>query len=284
MPSIGQRSKSAANSAKISRSRRQKDLPMKLASKKRGAQVLAEEITKQSAAARRKVKCRAPTERIKKRPAAAKAKAIVRTQAAEAKKTAKAKTKARNDKAKGRNDKAAKTQTNKAKAKAARRGTPGPKSRSKSKPRTKTKTKTNNSLAVGILDVPQTEISTLDPLPIPKRKDTSELRGLDLVEVPLLEFSAAAGGTESQAEAFPGSRRRPKRNCLPPLEAWRNERIIYERPPGSPMPQAKKVVLNTAADPGLAAWAEQMKEPEATRLPLPPLQDETQRALEWSPR
>lgn len=43
-------------------------------------------------------------------------------------------------------------------------------------------------------------------------------------------------------------RRRPRRTCFPPLQRWRNERIIYERPAGSSLPQVKGVVLNAAGE------------------------------------
>ncbi|CAE8602270.1 unnamed protein product, partial [Polarella glacialis] len=106
--------------------------------------------------------------------------------------------------------------------------------------------------------------------PLKPRRDCSGLRGLQLMEVPLAELSAVAFGysqdaahadTPRKAEGsrpseLPRLSSRPRRHCLPPLETWRNERVVFERPPGSPTPQIRGVVLNTSADPSLAAWAE----------------------------
>lgn len=74
-----------------------------------------------------------------------------------------------------------------------------------------------------------------------KRKPAGfdELRGLDLAQI---AFESAT----------PEKRQRPKRLCMAPLEAWRNERVTYERLPGSMTPSVRGVVFNVAGRGGSA--------------------------------
>mmetsp|Transcript_104182 Transcript_104182/g.271279 ORF Transcript_104182/g.271279 Transcript_104182/m.271279 type:complete len:112 (-) Transcript_104182:90-425(-) len=71
--------------------------------------------------------------------------------------------------------------------------------------------------------------------------------------------SSAGSAVSASSAASPGSagvgRERPKRQCMRPLQVWRNERLIYERPPGSPLPQIRGILLNAAGEPGLGAEA-----------------------------
>ncbi|CAJ1330266.1 unnamed protein product [Effrenium voratum] len=107
----------------------------------------------------------------------------------------------------------------------------------------------------------------------PKVRRDNSWRETKLVEVTGEQFAALARGSDL---AVP-RRNRGARVRFPPLEAWRGERVVFERPPGSKTPQMRGVVLNTAADPGLASWAERAraKELEAPETPL---------ALEWETR
>ena len=80
----------------------------------------------------------------------------------------------------------------------------------------------------------------MKPLLSPARATGRRRRDRDLAlkEMPLEDAPAAS--------EEPEQRRRPKRRCLAPLEAWRNERIMYERLPGSRAPSVAGVVLNLA--------------------------------------
>lgn len=85
----------------------------------------------------------------------------------------------------------------------------------------------------------------------PTRRDAGR-RGLELFEVPV---SLLAGGDEGplalQDDGHqPLKKTRPTRNRMKPLEAWRNERILYERLPGSDTPSVRGAVLNVAGAPG----------------------------------
>mmetsp|Transcript_17322 Transcript_17322/g.52191 ORF Transcript_17322/g.52191 Transcript_17322/m.52191 type:complete len:452 (+) Transcript_17322:1-1356(+) len=71
-----------------------------------------------------------------------------------------------------------------------------------------------------------------------RRRSFDSLRGLDLVELPIED--AADPGAEVSSTG------RPRRRRLPPLQAWRNERLEYERPPGSATPSVKRVIRNEA--------------------------------------
>lgn len=74
--------------------------------------------------------------------------------------------------------------------------------------------------------------------PRPKRMDVAALRGLDLKEVPVAEIAAQTSETQANG--------RPRRLRFPPIEFWRNERIEYERLPGSFCPSVRAVVRNMA--------------------------------------
>eukprot|EP00435_Cladocopium_sp_Y103_P057354 s705_g19.t1 len=92
-------------------------------------------------------------------------------------------------------------------------------------------------------------------------KRDNSWKEVKLVEVSGEDYSALARGSGDQVDelAFP-RRNRGTRVRFPPLEAWRNERVVFERPHGSSAPQMRGVILNTAADPGLDAWAERAKD------------------------
>lgn len=91
-------------------------------------------------------------------------------------------------------------------------------------------------------------------------KRDNSWKEVKLVEVSGEDYSALArGGDEVNDLTFP-RRKSGGRVRFPPLEAWRNERVVFERPLGSSAPQMRGVILNTAADPGLDAWAERAKE------------------------
>lgn len=68
--------------------------------------------------------------------------------------------------------------------------------------------------------------------------------------------SAAAAEKEVVDGARAGStatpRQRPQRQRFPPLEAWRNERVVYCREPGSPAPGVAALQLNLAPRPDRA--------------------------------
>lgn len=83
-------------------------------------------------------------------------------------------------------------------------------------------------------------VPVLPPEPVKKRqrRDVGALRGLDLQEVSL--SMAAAENPADRADS------RPRRRRIPPLEFWRNERVEYERLPGSDMPTIRAVVRNMA--------------------------------------
>lgn len=79
---------------------------------------------------------------------------------------------------------------------------------------------------------------------------TGELRGLALVHVPLPLMTGADADEEGAAAPSSTASRRPKRHCIPPLQAWRNERLVYERLAGSSAPSVRGVLLNAAGEPG----------------------------------
>ncbi|CAE7268107.1 unnamed protein product, partial [Symbiodinium pilosum] len=72
-----------------------------------------------------------------------------------------------------------------------------------------------------------------------KRPFPAALRGVELVEVPPCAIEAlAAHGPDGGAD-LAAPRRRATRVRFPPLQAWRGERVVFERPPGSDAPQMK---------------------------------------------
>eukprot|EP00931_Biecheleriopsis_adriatica_P105990 TRINITY_DN80508_c0_g1_i1.p1 TRINITY_DN80508_c0_g1~~TRINITY_DN80508_c0_g1_i1.p1 ORF type:complete len:202 (+),score=39.45 TRINITY_DN80508_c0_g1_i1:50-655(+) len=93
----------------------------------------------------------------------------------------------------------------------------------------------------------------------PRQRRDEQLRGLELIEVPAADLSDLAAGSDSRHSPSLKQKLRPRRCCLPPLETWRNERVIFERPAGSATPRVRGVLLNTAADPSLAQWAERVR-------------------------
>jgi len=92
-----------------------------------------------------------------------------------------------------------------------------------------------------------TGVLTLEPTPAgarrnPRRRVQESLRGLECVELPLEAVAVTGGGGSNKASGTG----RPKRHRMPPLQAWRNERIEYERLPGSATPSIKWIVQNKA--------------------------------------
>lgn len=74
------------------------------------------------------------------------------------------------------------------------------------------------------------------------------MRGLALVPVPLARL---AGGEDwSEEQGVCAASRRPQRQRMQPLQAWRNERLVYGRPRGSPLPLVCGALLNAAGGPG----------------------------------
>mmetsp|Transcript_118694 Transcript_118694/g.221864 ORF Transcript_118694/g.221864 Transcript_118694/m.221864 type:complete len:649 (-) Transcript_118694:71-2017(-) len=83
-------------------------------------------------------------------------------------------------------------------------------------------------------------MSTEKPAKRPSAKirwDVQAIRGLELEKVPLAKIAKVS---ETSANG------RPKRLRIPPIEFWRNERLEYERLPGSICPSVKAVVRNVA--------------------------------------
>merc|ERR1711920_751900 len=83
----------------------------------------------------------------------------------------------------------------------------------------------------------------------PRRKRTFSDRGLKLVEVSLEALDKDCRSPDVRdACKSPSSdlacANRPKRLRMAPVEAWRGERVILHRPPGSPCPEIKGAVLN----------------------------------------
>lgn len=85
----------------------------------------------------------------------------------------------------------------------------------------------------------------LGAMPPMKRPRTArwmeEQRGTVLMEIPI---EALQEPESADPDTHP--RRFPKRIRMPPLEFWRNERVVYERTPGTKTPSIKGVVLNFA--------------------------------------
>jgi len=90
------------------------------------------------------------------------------------------------------------------------------------------------------------------------------MSGVEQTAKPLLasqkRLLQALAMTEVPLDAFPVShlpakvtrvRERPQRRRMPPLEHWRNERVVYERPRGSRTPEIAGVALNMAPRPAL---------------------------------
>mmetsp|Transcript_49806 Transcript_49806/g.115639 ORF Transcript_49806/g.115639 Transcript_49806/m.115639 type:complete len:516 (-) Transcript_49806:196-1743(-) len=80
----------------------------------------------------------------------------------------------------------------------------------------------------------------VEPLRPPRGSRKQELRTLALAEVPLDSLVA------SKLETAGAATQRPQRLRFPPLETWRNERLVYERPRGSEVPCVVGVQLNLA--------------------------------------
>jgi len=95
----------------------------------------------------------------------------------------------------------------------------------------------------------------------PSMSQKPELRALTLTEVPLDAFPEI-----SLAEG------RPRRRRLPPLESWRNECLVYERPRGSKAPEVAGVTLNlgprAATDPPRQLGFTVLQAPLAQEEPL----------------
>lgn len=92
------------------------------------------------------------------------------------------------------------------------------------------------------------------PRPVGAAKRAASLRGLELLEMPM-SLLTGGGGDEAclalqDEEQQPLKKSRPRRNRMKPLETWRNERILYERLPGSEAPSVRGVVLNAAGTSG----------------------------------
>jgi len=81
----------------------------------------------------------------------------------------------------------------------------------------------------------------LEPLRNPAQGLTSRSRGLALAKVAIEALAGRKAGASNVG--------RPQRNRLRPLETWRNERVIYKRPPGSLVPCVAGVELNFAPRP-----------------------------------
>lgn len=77
-----------------------------------------------------------------------------------------------------------------------------------------------------------------------------ELRGLSLVAIPLPLMRGAGDANEDVAGPSCAAPRRSRRQCMRPLQAWRNERLVYERPAGTPLPLVRGALLNAAGEPG----------------------------------
>eukprot|EP00927_Polykrikos_kofoidii_P009075 TRINITY_DN13766_c1_g2_i1.p1 TRINITY_DN13766_c1_g2~~TRINITY_DN13766_c1_g2_i1.p1 ORF type:complete len:933 (+),score=150.71 TRINITY_DN13766_c1_g2_i1:1285-4083(+) len=95
----------------------------------------------------------------------------------------------------------------------------------------------------------------LPPLKAPRgRANTvnSRQRGSAFAEVPLAAVAAQSAAetafamlSRGKSAARPVSLRPASKRCrMRPLEAWRNERLVYERPPGSKLPHVAAVSLN----------------------------------------
>jgi len=77
---------------------------------------------------------------------------------------------------------------------------------------------------------------------VPRRSvDWEEVRGLDLMQVPLTKMAG-----RSRPAITEDACRRSGRQRMAPLQAWRNERLVYERTAGSKLPSVRGVVLNAA--------------------------------------
>jgi len=117
----------------------------------------------------------------------------------------------------------------------------------------------------------------------------------ELVEVPLASVAFAAGHVDPAiftssvakggADGAP-SLRRSGRQRMRPLEAWRNERAIYTRAPGSAAPELCGVVLNFGTPPKAFSWPEvPMKKRRGNasktggKAPMPPLTQAMEEAM-----
>lgn len=119
------------------------------------------------------------------------------------------------------------------------------------------------------------QVSAATP-PRQARRQGNQLRGLSLVHVPLTLMTGTGaaedldvGANQAVPAEIPSTApRRSKRQCMRPLQAWRNERLVYERPSGSIVPSVCGVILNAAGEgEGLAAAPElkALEDVKATR-------------------
>lgn len=108
------------------------------------------------------------------------------------------------------------------------------------------------------------------PSPLRQRRHGTwkqELRGLDLKHVPISALSA--GAVEAKGSEISGVGR-PKRFRCQVLNAWRNERIVYERLEGSPSPSVVALRLNCAPRPvNVVPRSIDGEASAAPRIPLP---------------
>jgi len=105
-------------------------------------------------------------------------------------------------------------------------------------PQTKSQAQFVRSLATSKLALEQAP--PLEPLRPSTRKQE---RALALAEVPLDAFMI------TQVQNAVAVKGRPRRCRFPPLESWRNERLVYERPRGSKVPGVVGVELNLGPRP-----------------------------------
>jgi len=83
--------------------------------------------------------------------------------------------------------------------------------------------------------------------PPSKRKQST---GLALFQIPLAEYAKSC--SKQQDAVASDKQTRPKRMRFQPLEAWRNERVLFERPPGSMVPVVQGVMLNCGPRSGIS--------------------------------
>mmetsp|Transcript_14125 Transcript_14125/g.26208 ORF Transcript_14125/g.26208 Transcript_14125/m.26208 type:complete len:509 (-) Transcript_14125:88-1614(-) len=86
----------------------------------------------------------------------------------------------------------------------------------------------------------------LQPLEAPARKSTVGLREICLAEIPASMIRTDDKEKNASDEDDDAPRKRPQRTRMPPLDFWRNERVIYERKPGDIGFSVAGVVKNCA--------------------------------------
>jgi len=106
----------------------------------------------------------------------------------------------------------------------------------------------------------------------------AEARGTALMEIPVdaLEAAARANSPEPDAEK---ERRWPKRIRMKPLEFWRNEKVEYERLPGSATPSIARVTLNMA--PRAESLGEREIQPEIVQQAVPLISEDQDQVAEF---